>query len=1144
MAAPEKFTFDVCISHARPDGAVARRIAEDMGKWRYRKKGTPLSPLSVVTSESAADAGQFRSILNRSRSLVLIISRHGTGSPLIPPDEQSRRYLNPSDFDRRFVPMVLEANLEGEVPGDLKPRRWFSDLEDLFGDLYSIVTPPERPMPAPVRRRLRAVLRGHASHVSSLSLSADGRVAAARASDGIVRVWDIEERTTLVRLDGHYGVSRGVAISADGRRITSSMGVSGSKSKLLVWEPENGGCVVGSDEQKNVITGVSISPDGVWAASVTEKGELNFWSADVRFSLSSLDESSAWHTGVALSDRGDRAATCSSDGLVQVWDVTGRSLLASLKGHSQFAGTVSISADGRLVASGSKDRTARIWDVEARTCLCKLEGHTEIVNAVSLTPDGRLAASGSGDGTVRVWDVAGRRCLATLEGHTGRVTGVALSADGNRAVSSTSDGLLWVWDLCDLNPTEAPSSATYSSAKILLTGDSGVGKSGLAHWMIHENLVPTLSTDAVWATILKIPDAAPLPEGAEREIWLWDFAGQPDYRLNHLLYMDGTDVALQVFNPQHDDPYEGLAEWDRAITLAAGDRPFCKILVAGRVDRGGLRVSGEKMKSFAADRGFLGYHETSALSGHGCADLRRAILDAIPWDKLPCTSSPAIFRRIKAEVVRLKDEGRRVLLRIGDLEAELKARMADDPFRPEEFLTVVRLLAGSGAIWLLPYEDHRSRSNSPVESDRWASSPSPTIDWVLLQPERINSYAAAVVRQVKKHPEEIGCIGEDAVMATAFEVPKETKLPGGDEQVVIREMIGTMIARGICLREHTSKGTLLVFPAYYRRERPEFPTHPPVFVSYEFRGVLDEVYTTLVVRLHHTEAFDKDKLYKDAADFKAPGGRLRAGLKLVRKPESVGEIIVYLDHDMPRETKVTFMRFVDDHLRAPHRAADIVRTRSYVCPVCGTPVESHDNVRKKIKEGKRFILCVECENRVELFDQIEALFGTPEIREKAREWNRQAQVEIDDQSKELVMTSEVGLVVGNANQIFRPVLMRDEGIDAEVEFTVVEGGKGRGSGKRLWLQLKAGDSYLRRRKTDGVEVFDIKKPRWAEYWQQQADPVMLVVRTSNGLIRWMDVGAALKEKARQGETEVRSLEFLGEPFTVENLLKKRDESFV
>ena len=54
--------------------------------------------------------------------------------------------------------------------------------------------------------------------------------------------------------------------------------------------------------------------------------------------------------------------------------------------------------------------------------------------------------------------------------------------------------------------------------------------------------------------------------------------------------------------------------------------------------------------------------------------------------------------------------------------------------------------------------------------------------------------------------------------------------------------------RGLCLRQPTAKGNLLVFPSYYRRERQEQPKFPAVLVDYRFTGFLDEIYATLVVR--------------------------------------------------------------------------------------------------------------------------------------------------------------------------------------------------------------------------------------------------------------------------------------------------------
>lgn len=94
------------------------------------------------------------------------------------------------------------------------------------------------------------------------------------------------------------------------------------------------------------------------------------------------------------------------------------------------------------------------------------------------------------------------------------------------------------------------------------------------------------------------------------------------------------------------------------------------------------------------------------------------------------------------------------------------------------------------------------------------------------------------------------------------------------------------------------------------------------------------------------------------------------------------------------------------------------------------------------------------------------------------------------------------------------------------------------SGRRVYLQLKSGDSYLEARK-DGREAFRIKKARWAEYWTAQESPVMLVIRTSDGQIRWMNVTEYWRQQMKQG-TAVKQIVFDGEPFTATNLWRLRD----
>jgi len=167
--------------------------------------------------------------------------------------------------------------------------------------------------------------------------------------------------------------------------------------------------------------------------------------------------------------------------------------------------------------------------------------------------------------------------------------------------------------------------------------------------------------------------------------------------------------------------------------------------------------------------------------------------------------------------------------------------------------------------------------------------------FVLLHPERVNSYAGALVRAVRKQVNEIGCIPEDEVIAGNFEVPRETRLTPDDEPAVLRAMVETLLSRGLCLREPCEGGAMLVFPSYYRRDRPVLREHPPPFVAYRFTGSLDEVYTTLVVRLHHTRAFTKGRALARRGRLQDPGQRPPRGPE-AHPPRRVGG----RDHRLPR----------------------------------------------------------------------------------------------------------------------------------------------------------------------------------------------------------------------------------------------------
>ena len=117
--------------------------------------------------------------------------------------------------------------------------------------------------------------------------------------------------------------------------------------------------------------------------------------------------------------------------------------------------------------------------------------------------------------------------------------------------------------------------------------------------------------------------------------------------------------------------------------------------------------------------------------------------------------------------------------------------------------------------------------------------------------------------------------------------------------------------------------------------------------------------------------------------------------------------------------------------------------------------------------------------------------------------------------------------------------MSDHGIDMEIEF---KDDAGEATGRKLYLQLKSGDSYLRERKRDEAEVFTIKDERHARYWMSQAFPVLLVIRASEGEVRWMEVRDWLKRASENGRKPVKHIVFEGERFDVMSVRRWRDKA--
>jgi WD40 repeat protein len=249
------------------------------------------------------------------------------------------------------------------------------------------------------------------------------------------------------------------------------------------------------------------------------------------------------------------------------------------------------SPDGRFLAGSSSHGTICLFRGDDGTRITELQGHVRAVRSLSISADSSVLASKSDDDTVRLWNINDFRNLALIQerwsnsriaGYTNKkFAGIAFHP--TRPLLATLDRAdrgvrIWSLDYSSLlrRASVAP-AVRYTTAKIVLVGDSGVGKTGLgwrlAHRVFREH--PSTHGQQFWI-VDRLRSVR--SDNTECEAVLWDLAGQPDYRLTHALFLDKVDLALLLFDPgNHSNPLKGVEYWLKALGPDS-DKACSKIL--------------------------------------------------------------------------------------------------------------------------------------------------------------------------------------------------------------------------------------------------------------------------------------------------------------------------------------------------------------------------------------------------------------------------------------------------------------------------------------------------------------------------------------------------------------------------------------
>jgi WD40 repeat protein len=795
---------------------------------------------------------------------------------------------------------------------------------------------------------LCATLSTGESDVGALCWSPDGSRLAAAARDRTVRIWDME--TATARSIDALWLSGGLSWAPDGATLVCA--TTGASARIATFSIASGRRqrTVLLDKVRRV-TDVDWSPGGDYVACGTGDGLVAL--VDTRtWRPRLIDVTSATIDAIAWDGRNQLA--CSSfDGFVHMWSTPFTQALAGQLPTSlrvaRYGPVLGLawSRGGHWLAVAGADGVITIIDVARKIPLQELEAHSGGITALQFSVADDMLYSKSLDGTVRVWRTDPWECVSIIEepqrDRKWPQRGCAAHPTESKLATLGADyGEIRIWRIQSAALTASPEAPTthYSNAKVILVGDTGVGKSGLGKVLAGEPYEATDSTHGRKIWVLNAETVVEDGQSIDRETYLWDLAGQPGYRLVHQLHLNDTAVALVVFDARSEiDPFAGVRHWTLALRQAARldslGYSTVKILVAGRGDRGGTPVGTGRLNEFLQDQHFDEYFKTSARDGWGVSELLDYVNEHIPWHALPRVSSTELFTGIRSFLAAERGAGR-LLTREDDLYRAFVAQssLSQEDAR-DEFATCVGRADSRGLIKRLSFGG-----------------------LVLLQPELLDAYASALVNAAKDEPDGMGSIKEDAALKGDFAMSNSERLSDRDaERLLLIATVEDLLRHEIALKEQGEDGPYLVFPTQFTRAQPDSNDLPTKATVITFEGPIQHVYATLVVRVAHSGIFSVAKMWHKAATFAHQGGEV--GFMIDEARDGRGTLTLMFDGDTTLETRVQFESFVLRHLRRRAATETVTVRRVFNCLGCGWEIP--EDLVARMRQAERPVLqCPVC----------------------------------------------------------------------------------------------------------------------------------------------------------------------------------------